>query len=492
MLQGIADMSTNLPIVRDTRVRDRLATAGQTVFTFDAPLFDAADLKVFVQAAPGAPFIERVTGFTVALLEDNAGGEVAFAAPPLAVGGAGPTVVRLKGQRTHERLTDVTRGGVVRSVSLEAEFDRAAVVLQELRRDVDAVVGAVDQVVETVAGAVETVTSTAAAIVETAAIVNTKADDAADAAGLADRLANEAPGTPVGAGYSARHWAAYAEYLAGSLDLANYSTTAQIYSALENYVLKALLVVGGLGVKVNGGLNANLSSTLTISLDLSEKALAQSVWTAGVSAVEAPISPEKLKATIAALMPALPAGLKGVQVITASGTYNPTPGATKALVLATGGGAGGVVDNNTVAGGGGGAGATVIGFLDAATTPVVVGAGGANGGNAGGTTTFGTLSAGGGASLSSGTGGAGGLGGTGSGGILAIPGGDGASARTSGSTAGGHGGSSFWGGGGRGGSGATGAAQTGKAYGSGGGSGSNASGNSGAYGAGGVVLVLEF
>lgn len=301
MLQGIADMSSNLPIVRDTRVRDRLATAGQTVFTFDAPLFDAADLKVFVQAAPGAPFIERVTGFAVALLEDNAGGEVMFAAPPLAIGSTTPTVVRLKGQRTHERLTDVTRGGVVRSVSLEAEFDRATVVLQELRRDVDGVVGAVDQVVETVADAVETVTSTAAAIIETAAEVNTAAGDAADAAALADRLANETPGTPVGAGYSARHWAHEAATLAATLDLANYSTTAQIDTMLASYVLKTLTIASGTAILINGGASAQLTGTITISLDLSAKALTQATWTAGVSTTEAPISPEKLQATIAAL-----------------------------------------------------------------------------------------------------------------------------------------------------------------------------------------------
>ena len=130
-------MSTNLPIVRDSRIRDRLAAVGQTVFTFDAPLFDAADLKVFVQTPATVGFVERTTGFTTTILSGSIGAEVAFVVPPLAAGGVSPVTVRLIGARTHQRLIDVTRGGTVRSQSLEDELDRQTVVLQELRRDVD-------------------------------------------------------------------------------------------------------------------------------------------------------------------------------------------------------------------------------------------------------------------------------------------------------------------------------------------------------------------
>lgn len=208
---------------------------------------------------------------------------------------------RLSGRRLHERSLDVTKGNSLSADKLELELSKQGVCLQELRRDVDGTASAVDDVVETVAHAVETVTTTATTVQAAAVIVATEASAAADAAALANRLANDAPGTPVGSGYSARHWAQEAATLAATLDLSNYSTTAQIDTMLTSYVLKTLTIASGLGVLVNGGASAQLSGTVTVSLDLSAKALTQATWTAGVSTVEAPISPAKLAAVFAAL-----------------------------------------------------------------------------------------------------------------------------------------------------------------------------------------------
>ena len=66
------------------------------------------------------------------------------------------------------------------------------------------------------------------------------------------------------------------------------------------YVLKSLTITSGSGIKLNGGTSATLDNTVTFSLSLAEKALSQSVWDDGVSTGEAPISPAKLNAVIAA------------------------------------------------------------------------------------------------------------------------------------------------------------------------------------------------
>jgi hypothetical protein len=204
------------------------------------------------------------------------------------------------------------------------------------------------------------------------------------------------------------------------------------------------------------------------------------------------------------------AGLVNIQVFTASGTYIPTSGATKALMFATGGGAsGGDMCNGA---GGGGAGATAIALISLAgiaSCVVTVGAGAAGvtgaeaNGGAGGTTNVshtGTtlVSAGGGLGAtfvvgSSPAASIGGLGGTATIGLILIAGGDGHSADPySGyanvSTA--NGGASFWGGGGGGNSGThPEAGQPGRAYGAGGGGSFDAT--SGA-GAGGIVYIMEF
>jgi len=87
--------------------------------------------------------------------------------------------------------------------------------------------------------------------------------------------------------------------------------------------------------------------------------------------------------------------LLGVQVITSTGTYTPTPGTKKIIVEMVGGGAGGMFANgsNSTTGtfsGGGGSGAYAKFRLDTvpASVSVTVGAGGSSG-NGGGQTTFG-------------------------------------------------------------------------------------------------------
>lgn len=217
-------------------------------------------------------------------------------------------------------------------------------------------------------------------------------------------------------------------------------------------------------------------------------------WTAGTGTTESVISPTKLAAAIAALANN---SLLGVKAFTESGTYTPTEGATKALVIITGGGGSGAMGQVCSSGG---AGATAVGFINGVTTQTVtIGAGGtkktSNGaGNDGGTTSFGSLiTAGGGqggtylsspaATGSSETTGA----------VLSIRGGDGEIVSLNSiypSYVGARGGASFWGGGGAGSVDSVNAPWP-KAYGAGGGLATTNVGASG-YGQAGVALILEF
>jgi hypothetical protein len=134
-------VSTTYPIPRQTRQAILTAAAAQTVFgPFDFILFDPADLFVQSQAvgattwtpvnpstytaAPSSPFVAFPAVFTLTFTSGFAVG----------------TKVWVRGSRLASRVTDVTQGGAIRSVALEAELDRGAATSAELRRDVDALV----------------------------------------------------------------------------------------------------------------------------------------------------------------------------------------------------------------------------------------------------------------------------------------------------------------------------------------------------------------
>lgn len=186
--------------------------------------------------------------------------------------------------------------------------------------------------------------------------------------------------------------------------------------------------------------------------------------------------------------------LVGVQMITTTGTYTPTSGASKILAFLVGGGGGGAY-----IGSGGGGGATAVWFGLATSTAVTIGAAGVVGdsttyiGGDGGSTVFGTV-----ASASGGKGGWGstpGAGGQTGTGLFVLPGQAAAEHGTLGSSGGGG---LFGLGGGLGGEGSSSGlwnprASTPGQYGGGGGGGDiDAVANIGSPGGTGCVLILEF
>lgn len=132
-------MSTAIPIARSSRQVTRTATAGQTVFTFDAgPVWDVLDLVVQRKIAPATRFTTITSGFTLALLSGGvSGASCTFAAAPRPTSGDPSVEIRITSRRVHERQTDVSRSGRLHTPSMETEFDKGTTTLQELRRDID-------------------------------------------------------------------------------------------------------------------------------------------------------------------------------------------------------------------------------------------------------------------------------------------------------------------------------------------------------------------
>lgn len=187
-------------------------------------------------------------------------------------------------------------------------------------------------------------------------------------------------------------------------------------------------------------------------------------------------------------------GLKGLQLITTSGTYTKTSGTVQALVIAVGGGGGGggYPSVSSDGGGGGGMALSLVDLSATSTVACTIGAGGAGGaggiGTAGGSTSFGGLVvAAGGAGGSNNQIDAGTPGGAGTTGLLKMSGCAGGNANT---RMGGVGGGAFFGGGGIGGTyNSVRTGGNGGGYGGGGGGGSWGNGGAGAPG---CIFVLEF
>jgi hypothetical protein len=178
-------MSSATPIIRDTRQRALIAGVGQTVFSFDAPLFDTLDLSVMKMAATDSAY-SMATGYSVALV-GSSGATVTFAVAPRPTLGDPAVTLLLTSQRIANRITDVTRGGALSSAMLERELDIIETVLQELRRDVSAET--------TRAEAAETAETTRAELAE-AAIASSVVAETTRAglaeAGIASSVVNEA------------------------------------------------------------------------------------------------------------------------------------------------------------------------------------------------------------------------------------------------------------------------------------------------------------
>ncbi|CAI9417339.1 hypothetical protein ANOBCDAF_03952 [Pleomorphomonas sp. T1.2MG-36] len=147
-----------------------------------------------------------------------------------------------------------------------AEIQSKMEALLDIAPDIQTVAGISSKVVAA-QGNAEAASTAAGTATGAAGVATGAATTATQAAVLAEALANAAPQTPVGSGFSARHWAAVAQALSDGFDLDSYLTTDQIHTLLENYAPATRTIAGGAGVKINGGDSATLEDTVTVRLD---------------------------------------------------------------------------------------------------------------------------------------------------------------------------------------------------------------------------------
>ncbi|MBS1164204.1 MAG: hypothetical protein H6R00_229 [Proteobacteria bacterium] len=337
---------------------------------------------------------------------------------PLAAFPATPGTVSMVRQTPMTQVYDPTATDTYDAAGHAAALDRSAMRVAELSQKVDDIEessiviagnaasvpeGAVyvsngegGAVAGPTAAEIETARATAVSASGTATVAAGAATGAATAAGtaaaLADQLANAAPNTPVGTGFSARHWAAVAQTLSDAFDLDAYSTTEQIAAMLESFVPAVRKLKVGPGLSLDGAAGSDAEPAET---DLSADRLIKLVLASAATVVagtdeELPVHSAGVHSAIVAALGALNLGgavPKAIRDFGASGNYVPTAGTKFIFGILVGGSGGG----NSVWGTGGGAGG--VGFFFAAvsdtqTYPVAVGGGGgvvANKNSTGGT-----------------------------------------------------------------------------------------------------------
>ncbi len=105
------------PIVR------YVADGAQSVFIYPFPIFEDANLRVYLDGAP------QVSGFTISGAGDSAGGSVMFDVAP-----ANTVIVTLERRLDIERVTDFLEGGDFSAASINNELDYMVAALQQVER----------------------------------------------------------------------------------------------------------------------------------------------------------------------------------------------------------------------------------------------------------------------------------------------------------------------------------------------------------------------
>ena len=108
----------------------------QTLFTYPFPIFQAADMEIFLDD------VKQATGFTVNGAGQSAGGDATFDAAP-----ANGVVVTLRRRLAIQRTSDFQESGEFRSKVINDELDYLTAALQQVSDDGDRTLrlGATDQ-----------------------------------------------------------------------------------------------------------------------------------------------------------------------------------------------------------------------------------------------------------------------------------------------------------------------------------------------------------
>ena len=103
-----------------------VASGGQTIFPFDFPIYTSADLAVLRLRAGVETTLALGADYTLAGANEQAGGTLT-----LTVGATAGDVIVLLSNQASGRQASFTNGGDLPSASLEAEFNRLAIQMQQ-------------------------------------------------------------------------------------------------------------------------------------------------------------------------------------------------------------------------------------------------------------------------------------------------------------------------------------------------------------------------
>ncbi len=117
-------------IAENDRKERFIATAGQTVFPYDFPIYAAADLQVRRERAGAITLLALGTDYSVTGVENQTGGNVVLTTGA----NAGDIIVILSAMST-ARATQFVNGGDLAAAALEAELNRIRILFQQNARD---------------------------------------------------------------------------------------------------------------------------------------------------------------------------------------------------------------------------------------------------------------------------------------------------------------------------------------------------------------------
>lgn len=107
-----------------------VASAGQTIFPFDFPIYDATDLQVKRERSGVESTLTLGTDYTVTGAGDQAGGTITLTAGALA-----DDIIVLLSVMPSGRAAQFVNGGDLPAAALESEFNRIRILLQQILRD---------------------------------------------------------------------------------------------------------------------------------------------------------------------------------------------------------------------------------------------------------------------------------------------------------------------------------------------------------------------
>ena len=119
-----------ISIPENDRKERFIASAGQTSFPFDFPIYDQTDLQVLRERPGVVSTLTLGTDYTVTGAGDQAGGSIT-----LTTGATAGDILVLLSAMPSGRTAQFVNGGDLPAAALEAEFNRLAILFQQNARD---------------------------------------------------------------------------------------------------------------------------------------------------------------------------------------------------------------------------------------------------------------------------------------------------------------------------------------------------------------------